>query len=112
MKLNIQFFAEEDVTEKSALEALTKIMKNLENMEEYANEFDMIKKAISDKVSGVIDTEPDLSEYVPRTQYDELKKAYIERFGEFTEQKIDVKVEESDEESIYNIDFMFDGSTE
>lgn len=109
MKLNIQFFAEEDATELTPLEAIQKIMESMENMEDFTEEFDIIKTAIEE-------SEPDYSDYVPKEKYDNLKSAYIKRFGEMTEHHVEVDMaEEETQESIYNIDFtksMFDGSTE
>lgn len=111
MKLNIQFFAEEDDTELTPLEAIKKIMESMENMEDFTEEFDIIKTAISDKVTATEE-----SDYVPKEKYDNLKSAYIKRFGEMTEHHVEVNMaEEETQESIYNIDFtksMFDGSTE
>lgn len=116
MKLNIQFFAEEDATELTPLEAIQKIMESMENMEDFTEEFDIIKTAISDKVTATEESEPDYSDYVPKEKYDNLKSAYIKRFGEMTEHHVEVDMaEEETQESIYNIDFtrnMFDGSTE
>ena len=111
MKLNIQFFAEEEVTDLTPLEAIQKIMSSMENMEDFTEEFDIIKSAISDQVRAT-----DYSDYVPKVKYDNLKSAYVERFGEMTEQHIEVSMEqEFEKQSIYDIDFtrnMFDGSTE
>lgn len=116
MKLNIQFFAEEDATELTPLEAIQKIMSSMENMEDFTEEFDIIKSAISDQVTATEEYEPDYSDYVPKEKYDNLKSAYVKRFGEMTEQHIEVSMEqESERQSIYDIDFtrnMFDGSTE
>lgn len=109
MKLNIQFFAEEDATELTPLEAIQKIMESMENMEDFTEEFDIIKTATEE-------SEPDYSDYVPKEKYDNLKSAYIKRFGEMAEHHVEVDMaEEETQESIYNIDFtksMFDGSTE
>ena len=114
MKLNIQFFAEEDDTELTPLEAIQKIMESMENMEDFTEEFDIIKTAISNKVTE--EFKPDYSDYVPKEKYANLKSAYIKRFGEMTEHHVEVNMaEEEIQESIYNIDFtksMFDGSTE
>ena len=116
MKLNIQFFAEEDVTNLNPLEAIQKIMSSMENMEDFTEEFDIIKLAISDQVTAKEESEPDYSDYVPKEKYDNLKSAYVKRFGEMTEQHIEVSMEQPHEgEKVYNIDFtrnMFDGSTE
>ena len=116
MKLNIQFFAEEDVTNLNPLEAIQKIMSSMENMEDFTEEFDIIKFAISNQVTAKEESEPDYSDYVPKEKYDNLKSAYVKRFGEMTEQHIEVSMEQPHEgEKVYNIDFtrnMFDGSTE
>ena len=116
MKLNIQFFAEEDAKELNPLEAIKKIMESMENMEDFTEEFDIIKTAIIDKETAVEESEPDYSDYVPKEKYDNLKSAYIKRFGEMAEHHVEVDMgEEGTQESIYNIDFtksMFDGSTE
>lgn len=116
MKLNIQFFAEEDATELTPLEAIQKIMSSMENMEDFTEEFDIIKSVINDKESATGESEPDYSDYVPKEKYDNLKSSYIKRFGEMTDHHVEVDMaEEETHESIYNIDFtrnMFDGSTE
>ena len=98
MKFNIQFFAEEPTSETKEPEVMTpedvlnKLMGELP-IEEWADEFDVLQKAIASNGTNMTSTE-DYNELKKQNEklansYNKLTEAYKKRFGELTEEKVE-----------------------
>lgn len=101
------------IQKMTALEALQELMKIVPDFETHVDLFDTIKEELASKTADVETV--DLSEYVDVKTYNDLKDKYIQRFGEITENHIDVEKTEVKEPDYANMDFsygIFDGSTE
>lgn len=105
MKFNIQFFAEDPTPETNVNDekpsesevmtpedVLNKLMGALP-IEEWADEFDVLQKAIASNGTNMTSTE-DYKELKKQNEklaksYNKLTEAYKKRFGELTEEKVE-----------------------
>lgn len=120
LPLKLQFFAEESVkleenSKPDAMVALQHIMDAMPNIEDFSDDFDTVRnvmKSLEANPPSAGNTES----YDWESAYNKLKSEYVKRFGEYTEQRIEVEFGSEDKKPNYsNMNFsmgLFDGSTE
>lgn len=123
MKMNIQFFADElgetkneGTVSTEGMQALQRIMDNFGSIEDYSDDFDTVRKAmesVDNGTSAPVNTDSTNWEEA----YNKLKKEYVKRFGEYTQQTVSVQLvsETENKPDLSKIDFgrnLFNGSTE
>ena len=120
LPLKLQFFAEESDKPKEnskpdAMGALQHIMDAMPNIEDFSDDFDTVKKAMK-SLEGNPPSAGDTESYDWEGAYNKLKSEYVKRFGEYTEQRIEVEFGSEDKKPNYsNMNFSmgwFGGTTE
>lgn len=121
--LKLQFFAEDgekpkddDTSLSEPMQALQRIMGSMEGIENFTDDFDIIRSALEAQTSAGTPTGGNEDNTDWKASYDKLKAEYVKRFGEYTEQRIEVEFGSENKPVDYaNIDFsygLFDGKTE